>query len=147
VVWAFKGRPAPLTHRLTLVEFPEGNFIVDVGFGGQTATAPLRLEPGLEPNTPHGTHRVARDGEVFGLQLRLDARWETMYQFTLAAANWFTSTHPHSLFTKTLSSAEPWARLGSIWSTQTAPFGTLTDMRSHPPCRTPVNWGNYRRRS
>ena len=38
-----------------------------------------------------------RNGEVFGLQLRLDARWETMYQFTLAAANWFTSTHPHSL--------------------------------------------------
>jgi N-hydroxyarylamine O-acetyltransferase len=46
-----------------------------------------------------------RNGEVFGLQLRLDARWETMYQFTLAAqtrvdcevGNWFTSTHPHSL--------------------------------------------------
>ena len=102
MVWALKGQPAPLTHRLTLVEFPEGNFIVDVGLGGQTPTAPLRLEPGLEPNTPHDTHRVARDGEVFGLQLRLDARRETMYQFTLAAANWFTSTHPHSLFTQNL---------------------------------------------
>jgi N-hydroxyarylamine O-acetyltransferase len=110
VVWAYKGQPAPLTHRLTLVELPEGNFIADVGFGGQTPTAPLRLEPGLEQITPHGTYRVAREGEVFGLQLRLDARWETMYQFTLAAqtrvdfevANWFTSTHPRSLFTQNL---------------------------------------------
>jgi hypothetical protein len=38
VVWAFKGQPAPLAHRLTLVEFPEGNLIADVGFGGQTPT-------------------------------------------------------------------------------------------------------------
>jgi N-hydroxyarylamine O-acetyltransferase len=85
VVWAFKGQPAPLTHRLTFLEFPERNLIADVGFGGQTPTAPLRLEPGLEQITPHGTYRIARNGEVFGLQLRLDARWETMYQFTLAA--------------------------------------------------------------
>jgi len=85
VVWAFKGQPAPLTHRLTLLEFPEVNLIADVGFGGQTPTAPLRLEPDLEQITPHGTYRVARNGEVFGLQLRLDARCETMYQFTLAA--------------------------------------------------------------
>jgi N-hydroxyarylamine O-acetyltransferase len=60
-----------LAHRLTLVEFPEGNLIADVGFGGQTPTARLRLEPDLEQITPHGTYRVARNGEVFGLQLRL----------------------------------------------------------------------------
>jgi hypothetical protein len=59
VVWALKGQPAPLTHRLTLVEFPEGNFIADVGFDGQTPTAPLRLEPGLEQITPPGT--LSRD--------------------------------------------------------------------------------------
>src|SRR5690242_8010552 len=53
---------------------------------------------------------MVREGEVFGLQLRLDDHWETMYQFTLAAqtrvdfeaANWFTSTHPRSLFTRNL---------------------------------------------
>src|SRR5437763_6709230 len=110
VVWAFKGQPAPLTHRLTLVELPEGNFIADVGFGGQSPTVPLRLEPDLEQITPHGTYRVAREGEVFGLQLRLDDRWETMYQFTLAAqtrvdfevAHRFTWTHPRPLLTQNL---------------------------------------------
>jgi len=59
VVWTFKGRPAPLTHRLTLLELPERNFIAAVGFGGQTPTAPLRPEPHLEQITPHGTYRVA----------------------------------------------------------------------------------------
>jgi N-hydroxyarylamine O-acetyltransferase len=110
VVWAFNGQPAPLTHRLTLIDLPEGRFIADVGFGGQSPSAPLRLEPGLEQVTPHGTYRLARDGEIFGLQLRLEDRWQTMYEFTLAAqarvdfevANWFTSTHPRSLFTQNL---------------------------------------------
>jgi N-hydroxyarylamine O-acetyltransferase len=110
VVWAFKGERAPLTHRLTLVEVAEGSFIADVGFGGQSPPAPLRLEPELEQRTPHGTYRIGREGDVFELQLRVDGRWETMYEFTLApharmdfeVANWFTSTHPRSLFTQNL---------------------------------------------
>ena len=110
VVWAFPGRPAPLTHRLTLVELPEGRFIADVGFGGHSPPAPLRLEPGLEQATPHGTYRVERDSGGFGLQLMRDGQWDTMYRFTLAphapvdfeVANWFTSTHPTSLFTQNL---------------------------------------------
>ena len=33
VVWLTPGRDAPLTHRLTLVDLPEGCFVTDVGFG------------------------------------------------------------------------------------------------------------------
>jgi N-hydroxyarylamine O-acetyltransferase len=110
VVWAFKGERAPLTRRLTLVELAEGSCIADVGFGGQSPPAPLRLGPGLEQATPHGTYRIGREGDVFELQFRVDDRWETMYEFTLAphtrldfeVANWFTSTHPRSLFTQNL---------------------------------------------
>lgn len=110
VVWAFKGQPAPLTHRLTLVDLPDGRYIADVGFGGNTPTAPLRLEPGIEQATPHGMYRLVLAGETFELQLRLDDRWEAMYQFTLApqtrvdfeVANWYTSTSPRSLFTQNL---------------------------------------------
>jgi N-hydroxyarylamine O-acetyltransferase len=110
VVWMSRGEPSPLTHRLTLVELADGSFIADVGFGGQSPTAPLRLEPDMEQTTPHGTYRVVRDGEDFALQMRLSDRWEAMYRFTLAAqsqadfevANWFTSTHPRSRFTQNL---------------------------------------------
>ena len=111
VLWTrAEGQPAPLTHRLTLVECPEGKFITDVGFGGPCPTAPLRLEPAIEQTTPHGTYRFTREGGVFELQLRVDERWQAMYRFDLApqsradfeVANWYTSTHPRSLFTQNL---------------------------------------------
>src|SRR5215471_19317164 len=111
VLWTREeGQPAPLTHRLTLVEFPEGKFITDVGFGGPCPTAPLRLQPGLEQTTSHGIYRFSRDGDVFELQSRAGDRWQAMYRFDLAAqtradfevANWYTSTHPRSLFTQNL---------------------------------------------
>jgi arylamine N-acetyltransferase len=115
VVWMTPGRQAPITHRLTLVGLPdEGRFLADVGFGGQSPTAPLRLEPGLEQQTPHGAYRVARDGEVYETQMRLgEGRWEPMYRFTLApqsradfeVANWFTSTHPRGRFIRNLVAA------------------------------------------
>jgi N-hydroxyarylamine O-acetyltransferase len=113
VVWMAPGRQAPLTHRLTLIDTAEGRFIADVGFGGQTPTAPLRLDPILEQVTPHGTYQVARDGEVFETQMRVGDRWELMYRFTLAPqsaanfemSNWFTSTHPRGRFTRNLVAA------------------------------------------
>ena len=115
VVWMTPGRQAPVTHRLTLVDLPgEGSFLADVGFGGQSPTVPLRLEPGLEQETPHGAYRLARDGEVYETQMRLgEGRWEPMYRFTLApqspadfeVSNWFTSTHPRGRFTRNLVAA------------------------------------------
>ena len=110
VTSAFRGQPAPLTHRLTVVELAEGSFIADVGSGGRSPTAPIRLEPGVEQNTPHGAYRVTREHEVFELQVRTRDRWDDIYQFTLdpqshvdfEVANWFTSTHPRSRFTQNL---------------------------------------------
>lgn len=115
VVWMTPGRQAPMTHRLTLVDLAgEGRFVADVGFGGQSPTAPLRLEPGLKQDTPHGTYRMVRDGEDYETQMRIgEGRWEPMYRFTLArqapadfeVANWFTSTHPRGRFTRNLVAA------------------------------------------
>ena len=111
VIWGRNGQPAPLTHRLTLIELAEGTFIADVGFGGQSPTVPLRLEPNLEQITPHGTYRLGRQDGVFELQFQLDDdRWEGLYRFTLApqaridyeVANWYTSTSPRSRFTQNL---------------------------------------------
>jgi N-hydroxyarylamine O-acetyltransferase len=113
VVWMTPGRSTPKGHRLTLIDMVDGRFIADVGFGGQTPTAPLRLEPGLEQVTSHGTYRLARDAEVYETQMRLSDRWEPMYRFTLESqsrgdfemANWFTSTHPRGRFTRNLIAA------------------------------------------
>ena len=103
----------PVSHRITLVDLPEGRFIADVGFGGQTPTAPLRLEPGLEQVTSHGTYRLVHEGAVFEMQMLLSDRWAPMYRFVLEPqspadfemANWFTSTHPRGRFTQNLIAA------------------------------------------
>ena len=100
----------PLSHMLLRVETPEGPHLCDVGFGGQSPTAPLRFEPGLEQATPHGTYRlIERDGG-YELQMRLPDRWRALYRFNLEprvladyeVASWHTSTHPNSRFTNGL---------------------------------------------
>jgi N-hydroxyarylamine O-acetyltransferase len=110
VIGAYRDRPAPLTHRLTLVHLADGRFVADVGAGGRTPPAPLRLEPDLEQVTSHGTYRLGRASEVYELQLRVLDRWDAIYRFDLApqadidfeVANWYTSTHPSSLFRQNL---------------------------------------------
>ncbi|STM58270.1 Putative N-hydroxyarylamine O-acetyltransferase [Escherichia coli] len=51
----------PRTHRLLLVELEEEKWIADVGFGGQTLTAPIRLVPDLVQTTPHGEYRLLQE--------------------------------------------------------------------------------------
>ena len=97
----------PLSHMLLKVELPEGDFLCDVGFGGQSPTAPLRLEAGLEQATTHGTYRLIDQDGGLELQMRLADRWAALYRFTFEprviadyeVGNWFTSTYPASIFT------------------------------------------------
>jgi N-hydroxyarylamine O-acetyltransferase len=103
----------PLSHMLVRVDLPEGPFLADVGFGGQSPTAPLRMVADLEQSTSHGDYRFLADDDALALQMRLPDRWETLYRFTQApqgtadyeVANWFTSTHPASRFTVNLVAA------------------------------------------
>ena len=106
------GEPGPrvLTHRLTLIELDEGRFVADVGFGGQSPTAPIRLEPDLEQATPFGAYRLIQNDGAFDLEMKFGGPWRPLYRFNLEpqtqadfeVANWFTSTHPRSLFTQNL---------------------------------------------
>jgi N-hydroxyarylamine O-acetyltransferase len=102
--------PGPLSHMLLRVQTPEGPHLADVGFGGQSPTAPIRFEPGVEQSTPHGLYRLIEQGGGFELQMRLPDRWGALYRFNLEprilpdyeVSNWFTSTHPNSRFTNGL---------------------------------------------
>jgi N-hydroxyarylamine O-acetyltransferase len=107
--------PVPRTHMLLRVALPEGEFLADVGFGGLTLTAPLRFQIGMEQPTPHEPRRlVDSDGEI-ELQAQLDGGWMPVYRFLptpqlpvdYEMANWFTATHPESLFMNHLLMARP----------------------------------------
>jgi len=110
-----EGLVRPRAHMLLQVELAEGRYIADVGFGLLSLTAPLRFEPGTEQETPHGPYRLVPVGREFQLQTKRPDRWTPIYQISLQeqaapdweVANWFTSTHPSSVFINSLMAARP----------------------------------------
>ncbi|AGN84145.1 N-hydroxyarylamine O-acetyltransferase [Enterobacter sp. R4-368] len=83
VVIANPHQMPPRTHRILLVQIAGEPWIADVGFGGQTLTAPIRLQEDIEQATPHGVYRLQRKGEDWVLQFRHHERWQSMYQFEM----------------------------------------------------------------
>ena len=83
VVLANPSSLPPRTHRLLLVELQGEQWIADVGFGGQTLTALIRLQADIEQQTPHGEYRLVQEGDDWILQFRHHAHWQSMYRFDL----------------------------------------------------------------
>jgi N-hydroxyarylamine O-acetyltransferase len=107
--------PRPMLHMVLRVDLPEGPFLADVGFGNLAPTAPLRLSPLIEQETPHETMRFfAMEGELT-LQSKLGNRWEHIYRVVLLPrvdaeyeiCNWFTGTHPQSPYLNNMIAALP----------------------------------------
>jgi N-hydroxyarylamine O-acetyltransferase len=92
-------------------------WIADVGFGGATLTAPIRLDPDRTQETPHGLFRLRRLGDAFLEEIRLPDGWTSLYRFDLSpaapideeVANHFVSTWPTSHFRHRLTVARPTA--------------------------------------
>jgi N-hydroxyarylamine O-acetyltransferase len=94
------------SHMLMQVTVEGHPWIADVGFGGQSLTAPLRLEAGIEQPTPHETCRLVSEGEGFVLEAQLGGAWQALYAFDLheqqladyEVSNWYLANHPQSQF-------------------------------------------------
>ena len=117
VVWMLPP-DAPLgaqTHTVLAVTFPgsQGSFLVDVGFGGQTLTSPIRLQTGNAQQTTHEPYRLNDRGEGLVLQAQVRDEWRPLYifgtqtvpQIDLAVGSWYVSTHPSSIFVTGLTAA------------------------------------------
>jgi N-hydroxyarylamine O-acetyltransferase len=117
VLWTFHPEDAitARSHQLLRIDLEDGPYLVDVGFGGQTLTGPLRLEPDLEQATPHEPFRLVTAGDGFKMQCMVGAEWKTLYRFDLQEVfepdykilNHYASTHPDSLFVNSLVVARP----------------------------------------
>lgn len=110
VVW-MQPPDAPLgaqTHTVLAVTFPgsQGTFLVDVGFGGQTLTSPIRLQTGNTQQTTHEPYRLKDRGDGLILQALVRDEWQSLYifgtqtvpQVDLRVGSWYVSTHPSSMF-------------------------------------------------
>jgi N-hydroxyarylamine O-acetyltransferase len=103
------------SHMLLRVDLAEGSYVADAGFGGQTLTGPLRLEPGTEQSTPHEPFRLIGGGAEYILEAKIAGAWKTLYRFDLReellpdyeVMNWYLSNHPRSRFVTGLIAARP----------------------------------------
>lgn len=114
VMWsAPPGTMLPRTHSVLLVHMDDGRYIVDVGFGALTPTAPLRLDTSGEQQTPHETMQLREENGAYVLAGLTEGAWRPMYRFDLqpqlasdyAMANWYVSTFPESHFVTRLGVA------------------------------------------
>lgn len=114
VLWRQPDGPlTPRTHMLLCVELDSESWLVDVGFGGLTQTAPILLEPGLVQTTPHERFRVLDHDGYFHLQAEVSGQWRPLYCFDLSdqqhvdfeIANYYVATKPNSLFVAGLIAA------------------------------------------
>lgn len=117
VVWMQPpGAPqSGLTHNVLAVAVPgaDGRFLVDVGFGGQTLSSPIRLEAGPVQQTRHEPYRLIEHPEGLQLQAQVRGEWQPLYQFSLrtqplvdlSIGSWYSSTYPHAVFVVGLSAA------------------------------------------
>lgn len=106
----------PRTHMLLRVAVDGIDYLVDVGFGGMTPTAPLRLDLDGEQHTPHEPFRLRQDeSRGYRLQARPADQWQTLYGFDLQpqqvsdyqVTSWYLSHHPGSRFVTDLVASRP----------------------------------------
>ncbi len=112
VVWmredGLDGPPPPQTHELLSVRIPGDvqRYLVDVGFGGQTLTAPIRFDVGTVQQTPHEPYRLSTHRGQYVLEVQIADQWRPLYMFDdqprpqidLQLASWYVSTYPDSNF-------------------------------------------------
>jgi N-hydroxyarylamine O-acetyltransferase len=97
-------------HMLLRVDHGDGAWLADVGFGSNLLDAPLRLDCGVEQDTPAGRYVLGEHRGALGLFKRTPTAWRLMYAFDLDAcrssdqerANAFTATAPHLWSTTSL---------------------------------------------
>jgi arylamine N-acetyltransferase len=108
--------PTPAqTHTVLAVTFPgsAGAYLVDVGFGGQTPTSPLRMETGTVQKTTHEPYRLQDRGDGLVLEATVRDEWQALYEFCprtapeidLRVGSWYVSTNPSSIFVTSLMAA------------------------------------------
>jgi N-hydroxyarylamine O-acetyltransferase len=99
------------THMTLRVEADGEARLADVGFGGGSILRSMPIEPGRDVDQSGWGFRLVDDGDYRVLQARRPGGWVDLYAFTFEPqhavdyelANHYTSTHPSSPFTRTLT--------------------------------------------
>jgi arylamine N-acetyltransferase len=116
VVWMRDDDELPAkTHQALAVSVPgeDGRYLVDVGFGGQTLSSPIRLETDTVQQTRHEPYRIREHGDGLVLETEIRDTWLPLYLFSTEpfpmidrqVGSWYVSTYPKSHFVTGLNVA------------------------------------------
>jgi N-hydroxyarylamine O-acetyltransferase len=116
------GAVRPRSHMVLHVDLDGHPYVVDAGFGGLTLTGALRLQAGVEQQTPHERVRLMPAGDSFVAEAEIVGEWRPLYRFDLQrqaledyqVTNWYLANHPQSQFVTFLMAArvQPDCRYG-----------------------------------
>ncbi len=85
VIWGTpEGEEPPLRHIVLTVDVSGVTYLCDVGFGGMTSPAPLRLRNGAEQETPLDRYRLTNEDGTWLVEVEIAGEWLKLYDFTLA---------------------------------------------------------------
>jgi len=111
VLWNIPPGPTPpRSHMVLRIDLDGDAYIADVGFGGMTMTAPMRLAATSAQETPHGPFRLVPTEDSHRLESQIGDLWHPLYVFDQVeqagtdyeVSNWYVATHPNSPFVATL---------------------------------------------
>ncbi|HVF63522.1 MAG TPA: arylamine N-acetyltransferase [Casimicrobiaceae bacterium] len=113
VLWSRPDVVLPRTHMVLLIDLDGAKHVADVGFGGMTLTAPLRLVCDVAQSTPHGVYRLIESDGAYTVQAQIGGAWRALYRFDMQpqllpdyqVANWYLCNHPDSPFLDALIAA------------------------------------------
>lgn len=101
----------PRTHRITKIILPEGNYIVDVGFGPLCPREPLLSDSEEPQDQGDAVYRIIQsDLGRYLLQIKQIGGWFTLYSFDdgiyteadCICGHHYSSTHPDATFANNL---------------------------------------------
>ena len=93
---------SPRTHRITVVEFENRHYLVDVGFGYVCINAPLDINS----QAVHNGYRVVENKGIYSLEIAMKEDFFRLYCFDLgkydeadcAMGNFYSSNYPKAVF-------------------------------------------------
>ena len=107
--------PRPRSHMMLGIHVDGEDWLADVGFGSAGLLKPVRMSAAAVSHQFAWSYRIVREGDLQVLQYLLAGQWTDLYAFTLEpqfaidyeVANYFTSTHPRSIFRNMLLVQRP----------------------------------------
>ncbi len=102
---------APRTHRITLLEWQDDHYLIDVGFGPKNPQKPVKIEIFNDSNENNQSYRITQDRhQDFRLEMLTQDGYYALYTFNLnryteadcLVGNFYSHKHPNAVFVNNL---------------------------------------------